>query len=450
MIKERKRFFLSILFLIDLSVISLAWIASYYLRFYGRLIPCYHIPSLSLYSKYLLAILLVWIVIFRFFELYQPKKATSLLIEGISIIKASSFLFLALITLTFFLEREAISRIALIFFWIISNLLLFLSHFLYRKILYWLWKKGVNNHRVLIIGSGSLAEKIRDRLESHHELGFRVVGFLTERYEEIGKVVREGDIDSVFIALPLDEYKTIKVVLQNLEDEMVDVRLVPDIYQLATLRGGIEEFDGLSFITLQDTPIYGWNAVLKRCFDISLSLILLILFSPVLLIISCAVKLSSKGTLFYKQQRMGLDGRRFQMLKLRTMREDAEKDTGPVWVKKDDPRRTKLGAFLRRTSLDELPQLFNVLKGEISLVGPRPERPVFVEEFRKQIPKYILRHKVKAGITGWAQVNGLRGNTSLEKRIEYDLYYIEHWSLLFDVKILLLTLSEVCFSKSAL
>ncbi len=449
MIKERKRFFLSILFLIDIILISLSWIASYYLRFYGKLIPAYHIPSLSLYLKYLIAILSVWIVIFRFFKLYQPKRTTPLLNEGMSIIKASSFSFLCLIAITFFFRREAISRIALIFFSIISTLALFLSHLLYRKFWHWLWKKGYNVQKVLIIGSGNLADEVRDKLEAHPELGFRVVGFLTEGYEDIRRVIKEGNINSVFIALPLDEYKTIKVIFQNLGDEMVDIRFVPDIYQLATMRGKIEEFDGIPIITLQDAPLYGWNAVIKRCFDTAFSLILLILFSPVFLIISLAIKLSSKGPIFYRQERMGLDGRCFEMLKFRTMRMDAEKDTGPIWAKKNDLRRTKIGAFLRKTSLDELPQLFNVLKGQISLVGPRPERPVFVEEFRKKIPRYILRHKMKAGITGWAQVNGLRGNTSLEKRIEYDLYYIEHWSLLFDLKILLLTLFEVCFSKSA-
>ncbi len=449
MIKERKRFFSSILFLIDLFIVSLAWIASYYLRFYGKLIPVHHIPSFSLYLKYLIAILLVWMVVLRFFNLYQPRKAISLLSEGISIIKASSFLFLLLICLTFFLERQAISRITLVFFWILGNLALFFSHLLYRELWKWLWRKGYNIQRVLIIGAGSLAVEVRRRLESHPELGFRVVGFLTEGYEEIGKAIKERNIDSIFIALPLDEYKTIKMVLQNVEDEVVDIRLALDIYQLTTLRGGVEEFDGLSFITLQDTPIYGWNAVLKRCFDILFSLIFLILSSFIFLLISFVVKLSSKGPLFYKQERMGLDGRCFEMLKFRTMKEDAEKDTGPIWAKKDDLRRTRIGAFLRRASLDELPQLFNVLKGEMSLVGPRPERPVFVEEFRKKIPKYILRHKMKAGITGWAQVNGLRGNTSLEKRIEYDLYYIEHWSLLFDLNILFSTLGELLFSKHA-
>jgi len=448
MIKERKRFFLSILFLIDIILISLSWIASYYLRFYGKVIPAYHIPSLSLYLKYLIVILIVWMAIFIFFELYKPKKA-SLLSEGISIIKASLFSFFILITLTFFFKREAISRITLVFFLIGSSLLLFLSHILYRQFWQFLWKKGYNIQRVLIVGAGSLAEEVKNRLEGHPELGFRIVKFLNEGYEDVGRVIQEMNIDSVFIALPLDEYEKIKLILQGLGDEMVDIRLVPDIYQLATLRGRIEEFDGIPIITLQDTPLYGWNAVMKRCFDIVFSFIILVISLPLLVLISILIKISSKGGVFYKQERMGLDGKSFQMLKFRTMRQEAEIETGPVWAKKNDPRRTKIGAFLRRTSLDELPQLLNVLKGEMSLVGPRPERPIFVEGFRKKIPKYILRHKMKAGITGWAQVNGLRQDTSLEERIKYDLYYIEHWSILFDLKILLLTLSEVCFSRSA-
>jgi len=215
---------------------------------------------------------------------------------------------------------------------------------------------------------------------------------------------------------------------------------VPDVFGLASLRGGIEEFETLPIIHLRESPLYGWNRVLKRGVDLVGGAVALAAALPVMLAIAAAVRLNSSGPVLYRQERMGLDGRRFQMLKFRTMGVDAEKDTGPQWTTPDDPRRTSLGAFLRRTSLDELPQLVNVLRGDMSLVGPRPERPSFVEEFRRRVPGYMLRHKVKAGITGWAQINGWRGNTSLEKRIEYDLYYIERWSLGFDLAILLRTM----------
>jgi len=215
---------------------------------------------------------------------------------------------------------------------------------------------------------------------------------------------------------------------------------VPDVFSLVPARGGVEEFEMIPFIHLRESRLYGWNRVLKRTFDLVFGTVALVGAAPVMLGIAVALKLASPGPVFYRQERMGVDGRRFRMLKFRTMRVDAEAETGPVWAREGDPRRTAVGVFLRRTSLDELPQLFNVLRGEMSLVGPRPERPSFVEDFRKRVPGYMLRHKMKAGMTGWAQIKGWRGNTSIEKRIEYDLYYIERWSLAFDLKILLLTI----------
>jgi len=211
----------------------------------------------------------------------------------------------------------------------------------------------------------------------------------------------------------------------------------------------VEEFEGLALICLQGSSLYGWDRVLKRSLDVAVAGSVLVLSAPILAMIAILVKLTSAGPVLYRQERMGLDGQTFAMLKFRSMRVGAENESGPVWAKAGDARRTKVGAFLRATSLDELPQLWNVFKGEMSLVGPRPERPVFIEGFRQQIPKYMLRHKMKAGITGWAQVNGWRGSSSLEKRIEYDLYYIEHWSLWFDLKILWLTLWKGLVSRNA-
>jgi Undecaprenyl-phosphate glucose phosphotransferase len=232
-------------------------------------------------------------------------------------------------------------------------------------------------------------------------------------------------------------------------DESVTIHVVPDLGRFTSLRGGVEEFEGLPFIHLRESPLYGWNQIAKRIFDAVFSLAVLLLLSPVLLALAAAVKVTSRGPVFYGQERMGLDGQRFRMLKLRTMRVDAERETGPVWAPPDDARRTPIGAFLRRFSLDELPQFVNVLRGEMSVVGPRPERPVFVERFRRTVPGYMLRHKVKSGVTGWAQVNGLRGNTSLETRIEYDIEYIERWSFWLDLKIIGMTVIRVLFDRNA-
>jgi Undecaprenyl-phosphate glucose phosphotransferase len=236
--------------------------------------------------------------------------------------------------------------------------------------------------------------------------------------------------------------------MEQLALRTVDVKVVPDLYQYITLYGGLEEFGGLPIISLQGDPMEGWSRVAKRLFDVLFSLVALLLTGPIMLVTALAVKLTSRGPILYAQERMGIDGSTFHILKFRTMRTDAEL-AGAMMASKEDPRRTPIGTFLRKYSIDELPQFFNVLMGDMSLVGPRPERPVFIEEFKRQIPRYHLRHKVKAGITGWAQINGLRGQTSIQKRIEYDLYYIENWSLLMDLKILVRTALGGFLSKNA-
>jgi Undecaprenyl-phosphate glucose phosphotransferase len=301
-------------------------------------------------------------------------------------------------------------------------------------------------------------------VEGHRELGFRVTGVLTLRPEKVGQyvggvrvighvdsvnqVLDAQPVDQVIIALPLEDQPQVKRLMEQLALRTVDVRVVPDLYQYITLYGGLEEFGGLPIIRLQGDPMEGWSRVAKRAFDITFSLLAILVASPLMLATALAVRLTSRGPVLYRQERMGMDGRTFPILKFRTMRVDAE-HSGAMMASKEDPRRTPIGTFLRKYSLDELPQFFNVLLGDMSLVGPRPERPVFIEEFKRQIPRYHLRHKVKAGITGWAQINGLRGQTCIQKRIEYDLYYIENWSLLMDLKILVRTALGGFLSKNA-
>jgi Undecaprenyl-phosphate glucose phosphotransferase len=252
----------------------------------------------------------------------------------------------------------------------------------------------------------------------------------------------------VILALPIEEQAQLREIMEVLAQHTVDVKVVPDLFNYVTLRGGLEEFGGLPIISLQGAPLDGWNLIAKRVFDLMVSAAALLVLLPVMLLVGILVKLTSRGPVFFAQERMGMDGHLFHMYKFRTMRTDAEKD-GAQFATADDPRRTVIGSFLRKTSIDELPQFWNVFVGDMSLVGPRPERPVFIQEFKKQIPRYHLRHMVKAGITGWAQVNGLRGNTSIKDRIDYDLYYIENWSLLFDVKILVRTALGGFLSKNA-
>jgi Undecaprenyl-phosphate glucose phosphotransferase len=264
---------------------------------------------------------------------------------------------------------------------------------------------------------------------------------------ELARIVEQHPVDSIFIALQADQADKVDELVRQLGTSMADIRIVPEFNPYLAMRPAVSNLDGIPILSLRESPLYGSNALLKRAFDLVIGAICLLIAAVPMGINALAVKLTSPGPVLYKQRRMGLDGREFTMLKFRTMRADAEAETGPVWADRDDARRTPLGSFLRRTSLDELPQLFNVLIGDMSLVGPRPERPEFISQFRQQIPRYMLRHKMKAGMTGYAQVKGLRGNTSLKKRIQHDVHYINNWSLGLDLKILAQTVGGVWFSR---
>lgn len=467
MLKRHSQFLESLMLLADLLAISASWLGSYYLRFYWGPIPVYRgIPDARPYLLLLGLIAIVWAVAFKAFGLYRPRRISSRLAEVRDIAKACTLAVLILVAATFFLKPFEFSRLAILYFWVFSILSVSFVRNSFREVLRFLRRRGYNLRHILIVGEGALARKLVERIYARPELGLRIVGLMVGdprmvgqeveglrvlgTYEQAGEIAGELSIDRVLIAIPLEAYERMEGILRSLEEGIADVNVVPDLYQYMTLRGGVEEFDGLPLVSLQDSPSYGWSLVGKRMMDIVLSSVALLVTGPLLLLLTAAIKFTSPGPVLYRQKRMGLDGRTFQMLKFRSMRTDAEDDTGPVWAARNDGRRTEIGALLRRTSLDELPQLVNVLKGEMSLVGPRPERPVFIEEFRKRIPRYMLRHKVKAGITGWAQVNGWRGDTSLEKRIECDLYYIEHWSLLFDLKILWLSLWRGFVHKNAM
>jgi Undecaprenyl-phosphate glucose phosphotransferase len=279
---------------------------------------------------------------------------------------------------------------------------------------------------------------IDDRAAGDH-IGYRGLPFLGT-LAEANDIIRTERIDHVYVALPLEEHVKMLGVVEATNREGVDVHVVPDLLQFIALRARLENLDGVPIISLNDVPLRGFNSVLKRAIDAAISGVALLFLSIPLAIIAFIIKRTSSGPVFYTQERMGLDGKAFHVYKFRSMYEGAEDHTGPIWARDDDPRCTPVGRWLRKVDLDELPQLWNVFRGDMSLVGPRPERPYFVQQFKLRFPQYMLRHKVKAGITGWAQVNGWRGNTSLEKRIEYDLYYIENWSVGLDLKILWLTL----------
>jgi Undecaprenyl-phosphate glucose phosphotransferase len=349
-----------------------------------------------------------------------------------------------------------VSQLVWAIFLVLNIGLTFASRELIRQALERRWRAGIGLKRVLIAGAGELGRLVADRILEHRELGFQIVGFIDDRaggdhlgyrgLPLLGTVAEAGDItqrervDHLYVALPLEEHGKVVQVIEAASREGVDIKVVPDLLEFIALRARLEELDGVPILNINDVPLQGFNSALKRTIDMLLSALALVLLAAPLAVIALLVRLTSPGPVFYRQERMGLDGRAFTVFKFRSMFSDAERETGPIFAEEDDPRCTPMGRLLRRFDLDELPQIWNVLKGDMSLVGPRPERPYFVQQFKQRYPQYMLRHKVRAGITGWAQVNGWRGNTSIEKRIEYDLYYIGNWSLRLDLKIMWLTL----------
>lgn len=460
MLKKHSQIFQAILFLSDISIIVASWLIAYYLRFYLGPIPALKgIPGINKFLTLLFFLIPIYAMAFRYAGLYEPMRASDRITEIRKIFSASLLSILIFTTLLYLIDEYRYSRVVFAYFFAVATILLCLFRYSLRLLFGWLRKRGFNLRFALIVGDGQLAQEVAKRLFDHAEYGFKVAGFVSNdensvgklldgipilgSYREIKKLIAGVHPDQLIIALPFEQIRMLKPILGQVYDEMVEIKIVPDLYQYFTLRKGIEILDGLPVISLRESPLYGLNRIFKRLLDIIVSLAVLIMLGPFLVVIAILIKTTSAGPVFYKQIRMGLDGRTFKIIKFRSMKIDAEKETGPVWAKKNDNRVTAVGAALRRFNLDELPQFINVLKGQMSIVGPRPERPEFMQEFKGKIPEYMLRHKMKAGITGWAQVNGLRGNTSLEERTKYDLYYIENWSFLLDLKIFFMSFFAV-------
>ena len=464
MLRAYSRLLEQLMLVADLLLVGLCWLLAYWLRFYvaGPPLPYADRGPVADYLLMLLPILLVWSASFRAFGLYRPRRIGSHLSEAVDIAKASTMGVLVLVALmTFFFRGYDYSRVVIVYFWLLSIGVVWFSRAAFREALRFARRRGYNQRFAVVVGDGELAATVVQRMEGRRDVGIQVLGVVGDEKDDTGGVRRLGGyadlravldahtVDHVILALAHEDYGRLAGLLDAVGDEPVTIHVVPDLLRFASLRGGIEQFEGMPFIHLRESPLYGWNRLAKRVFDFLFSATVLAVIWPVLLLLAAAVKVSSRGPVFYRQERMGLDGRRFEMLKFRTMDADAEVRSGPVWARPSDQRRTGLGAFLRRLSLDELPQFWNVLRGDMSVVGPRPERPVFVERFRQTVPGYMLRHKVKSGITGWAQVNGLRGNTSLEKRIQYDIEYIERWSVWLDFKIIAMTVVRVLVDRNA-
>ncbi len=466
MFRQRLLFFRTVLCMTDLILITLAWFLAYHLRLTSGLIPVWKgVPPLEEYLFPLLYLLPIWGMTGLSLGLYRPGRAFSLREESWRLCKVASFSTVLFTAASYLLKEVDISRLVLAIFWASSVTLPTFCRAIIQRNLRRLQRKGTYLRRVLLVGTGDLAHRVIKTVQEYPEAGLTIAGVLAEdrrvvgarleaievigTYDDVESILPRERIDQVIIALPFRAYEALERVFAQLENEPVEVMLVPDLSRYMTLRGGIEDFAGMPAVTLQGSPLYGWSAVSKRVLDLGVALLALIVLAPLMGVVALLIKATSRGPILYRQRRMGLDCRPFTLLKFRSMRMGAEREGTPVWSTKNDPRRTRIGALLRRTSLDELPQLVNVLKGEMSLVGPRPERPEFIEEFGTRIPRYMLRHKIQAGMTGWAQVHGYRGDTSIEERLRYDLEYIQRWSLLFDLRILALTPIRGFFHKNA-
>jgi Undecaprenyl-phosphate glucose phosphotransferase len=446
----------------DLALTAAAWVAAYHLRFDAGLLPpgTDPRPEFGLYLASLPLVVLLALVAYRAAGMYEVHRLRRFREELAAVGKGVGLMALAVMATSFARQNHYESRLAMGLFVGSALVLVVAARRASWQAVRKLRKRGRNQTRALVVGTGRLARRTVRTLRVVSWSGIRPVGYVEDAAHrgpaadlpvlgdiaDLPELVARHDVGYVFVSLPLNRYADARRVFNALAQTTVDVQLIADVPAVAGMTFHTTQLHGMTVVGLRESPHHGLNVLVKRAMDVVLAATALVLLAPVMAAIAALVRLSSPGPVFYRQERCGLNGRPFGMLKFRTMRADAERD-GPRMTAANDPRKTRLGALLRATNLDELPQLFNVLWGDMSLVGPRPERPVFVHKFAKSVPGYMARHAVKAGMTGWAQVNGWRGNSSLRRRVQFDLYYITHWNPLFDLRIMFLTVWRMLFAK---
>ncbi len=454
-----------LLAVLDLLAVSGAFSAVYFWRYNQDIAGRYVPPNVLTAATMLGLLLLPTAVTFLSGRLYDLHRAGSRVDQAFQVFRAISvgtMIGVAFNTIVL-RERFAYTPLILAYGWALSIVMVNVERFLYGEVLALLHAHGRDQRTVLIVGAGEVGKMLRQKIQLSPRLGYEVVGFLDDELpagsevegmrvlgkpEEISQVLTQVAVDEVIVAMQAP-YQRVLDVVSRCSEHPVEIKVYPDAFQIIVRNEvTIGDLDGLPLARVRNPALAGFDRVVKRMMDAVLSLVVLVLGAPLMLLLALLIKLDSPGPVFFVQERVGLDGQPFQCIKFRTMRKGAETRTGPVWTAPDDPRVTRLGAFLRRHSLDELPQFINVLLGDMSIVGPRAERPIFVEQFSQTIPGYSRRHREKVGITGWAQVNRLRGDTSIEERTNYDLYYVENWSIAFDVKIMLRTVWEMLRGSS--
>ena len=453
MIKDNQKYFNRMHVVIDAAVIAVSYISAWLLKFVS---PFFEdsVRSLSFewYMLALIPLIPAYLILYYAFGLYTPKRVQGRRLEFSNVVKANTVGMLLFIGILFVVLKEInFSRSMLFIFYFLNIFLEETVRMVIRYILRNIRKKGLNQKHILLVGYSRAAYNVRGILDDNVKAGTTYKGIkVLGRIANLMVILPENRLDEIAITLGLSEYYRLEEIVALCEKSGVHTKFIPDYNNIIPTKPYTEDLLGLPVINIRYVPLTNtFNMVLKRLMDIGGSIFAIILFSPVMLLAAILVKLTSPGPLIYKQERVGLHNRTFLMYKFRSMEVQPKEEEKKAWTVKNDPRVTGIGKFMRRTSIDELPQLFNILKGDMSLVGPRPERPFFVEKFREEIPRYMVKHQVRPGLTGWAQVNGYRGDTSIRKRIDYDLYYIENWTLGLDVKILIMTIFKGFINKNA-
>lgn len=468
MLRKNQRFLTQLYIITDFATIQFMFLFAYWVKFQSGWMQSESPLPILEYFKWSIAYGVIAVVAGMLMTFYSPKRKKRFRDDLMRIFQVHFVGFFVLLSTLFFFKAVHISREYLAVFMVSNVFSILMYRFVIKRILQHFREKGFNKQFVLVLGAGSLGKRFYRNLRQHPEMGYEVLGFLddqqdsfNEQFEErykpvLGKldnlatILENKLIDEVIIALPLEVHHKFPVIIDICEKAGVRTLIIPDFFDYLPARPVFDDFAGMPLINVRDVPLdLMSNRILKRAFDIAFALAAIIITSPVLLLTAIGVKLTSPGPIIFKQERVGLNRRNFMMYKFRSMRVQSQGSSDKNWTTANDPRKTRFGSFLRKTSLDELPQFFNVLLGHMSIVGPRPERPFFVDQFKEEIPKYMVKHHVRPGITGWAQSNGLRGDTSIEERIRYDIFYIENWSMLMDVKIIWKTIISGFINKNA-
>lgn len=473
MIKDNQIFFNRMHIVLDGLVVAVSFLLAWAIKFLTPLAestPGVTALSAETYFRTLYFIVPGYLILYGIYNLYSSKRSSRIRVEVAGIFKANT-VGIGLVMISFFMLSTSVdgvvdfSRMLILLFYVINMILTFLYRMLVRKFLYFIRRKGNNLKHVILVGYSRAAEAYLDRIASNPQWGYVVHGILDDHVPRgtlyrgvkvlgslgnLEYILPENKMDEIAITLSLEDYDSLEHIVDLCERAGVHTKFIPDYGSLFPSRPYTEDLMGLPVINIRYVPLSNtWNALMKRLVDIFGSIFCIILFSPVMLFAAIGTRVTSKGPIIYRQTRIGLHSKPFTMYKFRTMRVQSAEEEKKGWTIPGDDRVTKFGSFLRRTSIDEMPQFFNVLAGKMSLVGPRPERPQFVDKFREEIPRYMVKHQVRPGITGWAQINGYRGDTSIRKRIEHDIYYIENWSLGFDFRILFLTVFKGFINKNA-